>query len=964
MNSTTQSSCDNPPEASLLNSQNSQTFLTDSHDSIDISIIEKLSPKTHKNSDSPLPIPEIIHPDSFSKDPEQSYVNPAIKDPRLEAAFSRRVIGMEFRQSYSSFLSEVYLKLDEYSIGLNESSSILVTNIPLTATSDQLMTRFKIFGPISKVELPKCPLTYASLGIARIIFGEGTMRHPASAQPALDAVAFKDTIVIDGAILHICLDPLGIHLKELMAIERARASSHISNLIQPLTLSNDHILPETNNENIRSPFHSPGSNSTKFTKDYENFPPDSNYTSLEPRRHFERHDDKFVRNFDRSDKFSNRRFEKDHDRFIEKNHVYNPEPNFHRPSISSPYSKYSKFSPRRHDRLPSELSDEGAFFHSKSPSDYRRKPHEPPRNFRNNQAEMRDRGNMNFNSPREPRGNWFDSPRSQRQARDNFHSSRLRDSVPSEDSFYGKEPYMPRELSPEPSLPFMTRALHWPQDPYPFPEFISSFPNLPIITSQFEDSSFTDKPLTRVSEQVYLGTPNLPPEPKIDHCISFDSKYLPLFITTEKELMVHFQHYNPKEVTKEQRCWVVIFETKGLAEVCLSGPEAQNFRGYHLTGKLQSLEAFRNPSAAPVTSIEIAAPSLSTAHKILPSTGLPSFKKFTNSLRSNNTDQDTFTPQSLTGEIQASPLDRINGRLLKNHTNHIHDNLQQSLSPKSKLIGVNDSPNQTSGLPDTTTNESNQPGTLSQSHDATDPKIHEDNKGKDSVENHIDKMVLVLDSENSSPQEPETPEASLPIHSTGCARTEKIYKLNPELKKFRQTIPFSATGVRRGPQPSRWVPISAKARKLSRNLDESGRRIALSRSGIHDWGLFTLLPLKKGELVIEYVGELIRSNLADVRERHYLASGIDSSYLFRLDDEYVVDATTQGNIARFINHSCQPNCLARIVRSESRPRILIYAKTDITSHQEITYDYQFPLEDEEHKIKCLCNTPVCRGYLN
>lgn len=58
-------------------------------------------------------------------------------------------------------------------------------------------------------------------------------------------------------------------------------------------------------------------------------------------------------------------------------------------------------------------------------------------------------------------------------------------------------------------------------------------------------------------------------------------------------------------------------------------------------------------------------------------------------------------------------------------------------------------------------------------------------------------------------------------------------------------------------------------------------------------------------MVIEYIGELIRSNIADVRERHYEQIGIGSSYLFRIDAEYVIDATVKGNHARFINHKCE-----------------------------------------------------------
>lgn len=57
-------------------------------------------------------------------------------------------------------------------------------------------------------------------------------------------------------------------------------------------------------------------------------------------------------------------------------------------------------------------------------------------------------------------------------------------------------------------------------------------------------------------------------------------------------------------------------------------------------------------------------------------------------------------------------------------------------------------------------------------------------------------------------------------------------------------------------------------------------------------------------MVIEYVGQMVRPIVADVREAHYEATGIGSSYLFRIDLDTIIDATKCGNLARFINHSC------------------------------------------------------------
>ncbi|THU50634.1 hypothetical protein C4D60_Mb06t22350 [Musa balbisiana] len=140
------------------------------------------------------------------------------------------------------------------------------------------------------------------------------------------------------------------------------------------------------------------------------------------------------------------------------------------------------------------------------------------------------------------------------------------------------------------------------------------------------------------------------------------------------------------------------------------------------------------------------------------------------------------------------------------------------------------------------------------------------------------------------------------------------------------------------------------------------KRLRFQRSKIHDWGLVALEPIDAEDFVIEYVGELIRRRISDVRERQYEKMGIGSSYLFRLDDDYVVDATKRGGLARFINHSCEPNCYTKVITVEGQKKIFIYAKRHISAGEEITYNYKFPLE--EQKIPCNCGSQRCRGSMN
>ncbi|KAG1358998.1 histone-lysine N-methyltransferase ATXR7 [Cocos nucifera] len=140
------------------------------------------------------------------------------------------------------------------------------------------------------------------------------------------------------------------------------------------------------------------------------------------------------------------------------------------------------------------------------------------------------------------------------------------------------------------------------------------------------------------------------------------------------------------------------------------------------------------------------------------------------------------------------------------------------------------------------------------------------------------------------------------------------------------------------------------------------KRLRFQRSKIHDWGLVALEPIEAEDFVIEYVGEVIRRRVSDIRERLYEKMGIGSSYLFRLDDDYVVDATKRGGIARFINHSCEPNCYTKVITVDGQKKIFIYAKKHISAGEELTYNYKFPLE--EQKIPCNCGSRRCRGSLN
>ena len=114
-------------------------------------------------------------------------------------------------------------------------------------------------------------------------------------------------------------------------------------------------------------------------------------------------------------------------------------------------------------------------------------------------------------------------------------------------------------------------------------------------------------------------------------------------------------------------------------------------------------------------------------------------------------------------------------------------------------------------------------------------------------------------------------------------------------------------------------------------LKKRKKLVKFDRSAIHNWGLYAQEPIAVNDMIIEYVGEKVRQRVADLREAKYDMQGVGSSYLFRIDEDTVIDATKMGGIARFINHSCTPNCTAKIIRVDNTKRIVIYALRDIQS---------------------------------
>ena len=148
------------------------------------------------------------------------------------------------------------------------------------------------------------------------------------------------------------------------------------------------------------------------------------------------------------------------------------------------------------------------------------------------------------------------------------------------------------------------------------------------------------------------------------------------------------------------------------------------------------------------------------------------------------------------------------------------------------------------------------------------------------------------------------------------------------------------------------------------------RKIVARRSAIHGNGVFAVAPIAKGERIVEYKGRRRTHEEVDNDVTGDPDSG--HTFLFTLNDEYVIDANYEGGVARWINHSCSPNCEAVLEEADgddrTKDRVFIEAIRDIKPGQELSYNYDITLEEkhtpELKKIwECRCGSRNCTGTL-
>ncbi|KAL2934052.1 Histone-lysine N-methyltransferase ATX2 [Bienertia sinuspersici] len=173
-----------------------------------------------------------------------------------------------------------------------------------------------------------------------------------------------------------------------------------------------------------------------------------------------------------------------------------------------------------------------------------------------------------------------------------------------------------------------------------------------------------------------------------------------------------------------------------------------------------------------------------------------------------------------------------------------------------------------------------------------------------------------------------------------------------------------SSAIRNGSSNDEALPsIFSMADKYRCMRETFRKRLAFGKSRIHGFGIFAKQPHKAGDMVIEYTGEVVRPPVADRREHLIYNSLVGAgTYMFRINDERVIDATRAGSIAHLINHSCEPNCYSRFITVSGEEHIIIFAKRDIGQWEELTYDYRFFSIDEQ--LSCYCGSQRCRGVVN
>ena len=139
----------------------------------------------------------------------------------------------------------------------------------------------------------------------------------------------------------------------------------------------------------------------------------------------------------------------------------------------------------------------------------------------------------------------------------------------------------------------------------------------------------------------------------------------------------------------------------------------------------------------------------------------------------------------------------------------------------------------------------------------------------------------------------------------------------------------------------------------------------VKKSNVHGSGVFATQPIAKNKRIIEYIGEKVLKSEGDRRSekrlKRYLKSNKTGSvYVFELNKKFDIDGSPIYNKARYINHSCKPNCEVKIINGH----IWIYSIRNIKKNDELSYDYGYEFDSEDYVDHiCRCGSKNCIGYI-
>jgi len=216
----------------------------------------------------------------------------------------------------------------------------------------------------------------------------------------------------------------------------------------------------------------------------------------------------------------------------------------------------------------------------------------------------------------------------------------------------------------------------------------------------------------------------------------------------------------------------------------------------------------------------------------------------------------------------------------------------------------------------------------------------------------------------------EAADVATPATATRAAKAGKTGTRTTATKPAKRAMPVKAAKAKKAATPvkatkARKSAKSGTAARVAKAPAARTAKIVVRNSPIHGRGVYAARKIAKGERVMEYRGEIISWKEADRRppsdpnDPHH-------TFLFSLEDgKRVIDASVRGNDARWINHSCAPNCETE---ETEEGRVFVEALRDIARGEELNYDYCLVIDEKitkklKRQYECRCGAKECRGTM-